>query len=109
MKQIFETYLTLFLVMMAVFTLGGIISADIEVRNARDFKDAVVDMIENSDFAPSVIETCQNAGNGRYKVKVEEYMDTYGNTVMAEVTVSYRYSIPFLNVLSEHELRDFAV
>lgn len=109
MKQIFETYLTLFLMMMAVFTLGGIIIADTDTKNARDFKEAVVDEIENSNFSPSVITKCRNAGNGKYTVTVNELKDSYDNTVMAEVTVTYWYSIPFLNVNRSHELKDFAV
>ena len=34
MKQIFETYLTLFFLLMAVFTLEGIIAADIDTHHA---------------------------------------------------------------------------
>lgn len=109
MKQIFETYLTLFLMMMAIFTLGGIIAADIDTKNARDFKESIVDEIENSNFSPSVITACGNAGNDKYTVTVEEYKDNENNTVMAEITVSYKYSIPFLNVNIQHELKDFAV
>ena len=108
MKQIFETYLTLFLMLMAVFTLEGIIAADIDIKNARDFKESIVDEIENSNFSPTVIAECRNAGNSKYTVTVDEYKDNENNTVMAEVTVSYNYSIPFLNVNKQHELKDFA-
>ena len=109
MKQIFETYLTLFLMLMAVFTLEGIIAADIDTKNARDFKESIVDEIENSNSSPTVIAECRNAGNSKYTVTVDEYKDNENNTVMAEVTVSYNYSIPFLNVNKQHELKDFAV
>ncbi len=109
MKQIFETYLTLFFLLMAVFTLEGIIAADIDTKNARDFKESIVDEIENSNFSPTVIAACRNAGNNKYTVMVNEYKDSEDNTVMAEVTVSYNYSIAFLNVNKQHELKDFAV
>ena len=101
MKQIFETYLTLFFLLMAVFTLEGIIAADIDTKNARDFKESIVDEIENSNFSPTVIAACRNAGNNKYTVTVNEYKDSEDNTVMAEVTVSYNYSIAFLNVSLE--------
>lgn len=109
MKQIFETYLTLFFLLMAVFLLGGVIAADIDTKNARDFKESIVDEIENSNFSPTVIAACRNAGNNKYTVTVNEYKDSEDNTVMAEVTVSYNYSISFLNVNKQHELKDFAV
>ena len=109
MKQIFETYLTLFFLLMAVFTLEGIIAADIDTKNARDFKESIVDEIENSNFSPTVIAACRNAGNIKYTVTVYEYKDIVYNTVMAEVTVSYNYSLAFLNVNKQHELKDFAV
>ena len=73
-------------------------SADIDTKNARDFKESIVDEIENSNFSPTVIAECRNAGNSKYTVTVDEYKDNENNTVMAEVTVSYNYSIPFLNV-----------
>ena len=56
-----------------------------------------------------MIAECRNAGNSKYTVTVDEYKDNENNTVMAEVTVSYNYSIPFLNVNKQHELKDFAV
>ena len=109
MKQIFETYLTLFFLLMAVFTLEGIIAADIDTKNARDFKESIVDEIENSNFSPTVIAACRNAGNNKYTVTVNEYKDSEDNTVMAEVTLSYNFSIAFLNVNYEHVLKVFAV
>lgn len=110
MKQILETYLTVFLVMVAVITLTGIIGADIDTKNARDFKESVVSEIENSNFSPSVIQACKDAADDtEYTITINEMKDSYGTTIMAEVIVGYDYSIPFLNVLKNHEIRDFAV
>ena len=61
---------------MAVFTLEGIIAADIDTKNARDFKESIVDEIENSNFSPTVIAACRNAGNNKYTVTVNEYKDS---------------------------------
>lgn len=109
MKSIFETYITLFLMLMAVFTLSGIMTADIGLQNARVFKENIVNEIENSNFAPSVISACRESGNEKYAVQIDEIKDVRGNTVMAEVRVMYTYDIPFLNVRKSHILKDFAV
>jgi len=109
MSQVFKTYLTLFLVFLGVFILIGIITADIDGSNARDYKNYVIDQMENSNLSERVIEACKmNARTYNYNLETKSIKDDEGKTLAVEILLKYNYSIKLVNVLSEHELRGYA-
>jgi len=109
MEQVFKTYLTLFMIFLGVLILIGIITANIDISNARDFKYSVIDQMENSNLSDRVIEACKmNAKTYNYKLETKSIKDDTGKTMAVEVLLRYDYSIKLLNVLREHELRGYA-
>ena len=109
MSQVFKTYLTLFLIFLGVFILIGIITADIDISNSRDYKNYVIDQMENSNLSDSVIEACKtNAKIYHYELETKSIKDDIGKTIAVEVILKYNYSIKLVNVLIEHELRGYA-
>ena len=109
MSQVFKTYLTLFLIFLGVLILIGIITADIDVSNARDYKNYAIDQIENSNLSDSVIEACKtNAKTYNYDLETKSIKDEAGKTITVEVLLKYNYSIKLVNVLRQHELRGYA-
>jgi len=109
MSQVFKTYLTLFLIFLGVLILIGIITADIDVSNARDYKNYAIDQIENSNLSDSVIEACKaNAKTYNYDLETKSIKDDGGKTITVEVLLKYNYSIKLVNVLRQHELRGYA-
>ncbi|SEW24478.1 hypothetical protein [[Clostridium] fimetarium] len=109
MSQVFKTYLTLFLIFLGVLILIGIITADIDISNSRDYKNYVIDQMENSNLSDSVIEACKtNAKIYHYELVTKSIKDDIGKTIAVEVILKYNYSIKLVNVLIEHELRGYA-
>ena len=109
MSQVFKTYLTLFLIFLGVFVMIGIITADINVSNARDYKNYVIDQMENSNLSDSAIEACKtNAKSYNYDLETKSVKDNTGKTIAVEVLLKYNYSIKLINVLSQHEIRGYA-
>ena len=109
MSQVFKTYLTLFLIFLGVFVLIGIITADIDVSNARDYKNYVIDQMENSNLSESVIKACEtNAKTYNYNLETKSIKDDIGKIIAVEVLLKYNYSIKLINVLSQHEIRGYA-
>ena len=109
MSQVFKTYLTLFLIFLGVLVLIGIITADIDVSNARDYKNYVIDQMENSNLSESVIKACEtDAKTYNYNLETKSIKDDKGKIIAVEVLLKYNYSIKLLNVLREHELRGYA-
>lgn len=110
MAQIFKTYFGIFLMFLCIMVLTGMISANLDVSHARSFHEDVVNEIENSRFSPSVIEACRaSAFNAGYtKLTCKSIPDTDGKTMVTEITLGYEYTIPFLNMLNNHEIRGYA-
>ena len=109
MSQVFKTYLTLFLIFLGVLVLIGIITADIDVSNARDYKNYVIDQMENSNFSESVIKACEaNAKTYNYNLETKSIKNDIGKIIAVEVLLKYNYSIILIDVLREHELRGYA-
>jgi len=109
MSQVFKTYLTLFLIFLGVLVLIGIITADIDVSNARDYKNYVIDQMENSNLSESVIKACEtDAKTYNYNLETKSIKDDKGKIIAVEVLLKYNYSIILIDVLSEHELRGYA-
>ena len=85
-------------------------AAGIEVTAARNYHADVISQVECSNFNAGVISACKNqAGERGYQLEVAELVyDGEGNQRMAEIILSFEYSIPVLNLVSEHEVRGFA-
>lgn len=121
MSQIIKTFIGTFFILLLIFLGTGIISAQIDVSNAQNYKADVVAEIENSNYSPSVINACiRQAKSSSYKLSVKVYarekaavtytepavMDTDG-VEMAEVVLTYPYTITFLNSITEHSVRGY--
>ena len=112
MSSVIKTYLGIFMLIMSVFTLVGIISADMDAGHARDFHSSVIAEIEDADFAPSVVAECiAQADRAGYDLLIDEESCVYdedGKVTMMEVVLQYDYSVDFLDLLSTQQIRGFA-
>ena len=83
--------------------------ADVDSSNARDYKNYVIDQMENSNLSESVIDACKtNAKAYNYNLETKSIKDDTGKTLAVEVLLKYNYSIKLVNVSREHELRGYA-
>lgn len=122
MSQIVKMFMGIFFLLMLSFLGIGIISAQLEVIQAQDYKADVIAELENSNYSPSVINACitqaeecgYNIAVKLYKKGQEAILYTQPQVTetkevqMAEVIVSYPYSIGFLNSFTKHQVRGFA-
>lgn len=122
MSQVLKAFMGMFFIFMMLLLGIGILSAQVDVSNALDYKSDVVAELENSNYSPSVINSCiQQAVDNGYTIEIKTY--TPGNStvtytrpnaadttdvVMAEVTLTYPYTIGFLNEVTDHQVRGFA-
>ena len=112
MSTVIKSYLSVFLILVAVFTFGGIISVTADVQNARDYHAAVVNEIENSHHAQNVIDACvEEAASNGYELTVVSYpdssVDAY-NSGIVKVTLKYDYMINLLGIGEEKEIIGYA-
>jgi len=104
-----KVYLTLFLLFITLFTYIGTITADLDISNARDFKNQVVAQIEDSNLSNQVIEACKTSAQAQgYILETNTIKDDINRPVAVEITLKYNYTVIFLNVMKEHTLHDYA-
>lgn len=104
MENIVKTWLALFLMLSLIYTGIGIIGATINTKNATGFADACASSIQTSKFTDESIIECENkaAENGYSDFMVKKYdMDNDGVIDTAQVSLTYKYEIPFLNIVGD--------
>jgi hypothetical protein len=122
MEQVIKTYLGIFL-MMLLSTVGiGIVAAEAQICQARNFKSDVVVELENSNYNREVINACiKQADELGYQLQVNLYEDSGAVTVcengnvppvekevaMAEVILHYAYRMGPFHSKTEHSIRGF--
>ncbi|MCM1441880.1 MAG: hypothetical protein NC131_22110 [Roseburia sp.] len=83
------------------------VSLNIQYSGAKQFHGSVVQWLENSYFAPDVIEECRQKveGNG-YRLTIE----TYGRDVArdARVILDMDYTFPVIQVTKRYTIEGYA-
>lgn len=110
MGQVIKAYLGIFFLLLMGLVGIGVVAAGMEANAARNYHADVVTEIECSNFHPSVIETCRRqAEEAGYGLEVQRMAyGAEGREQIAEVVLSFEYSIPVLNLVSEHKVRGIA-
>lgn len=112
MKGAVETFVAILVIALMVVLSTCYITASINTRHAQNFYSTCVTEIEASHFSESVItELTEKAksngfqkddGSSGLEVDVLPAMD------VAQVKLTYDYTIPFLNIFLEHEIVGYA-
>ena len=128
MKEIFESFLGVFLLLLLMVGGMSVIAAGIDSRNADATKTGYIAELENSNFSASVLGgVLADAASQGYALKVDLYhQDPSGartmtqgitNTAgvpdtsdvyMAKLNLTFDYSFPMLNSVTPHELVGYA-
>ena len=123
MSAIVKSFMGIFFFALIVFLGIGIVSYQTDVSRAQDYKQNVVEELQNSDFSPSVVNACIAEGvkqgygvsvdvscsDGSRKTYTKEApaVDT-SDVSAAYITVVYKCRLPFLGVETSNTLRGFA-
>ena len=98
MKNIISAFTTLFFYMLCVFGAA-----------AKEYKADVIAEIENSDFNRDVISSCiSQAQSAGYTLTVTPSANAEGETVSADVILSYDYKMPVFGIEKTHMTRGIA-
>jgi len=122
MSQVFKSFMGVFFILLVLFLGTGIVSAQIDVSHALDYKADLVAELENSNYSAQVINGCiAQAAEQGYGISIKTFTEGGGtkvyttpsasdttDVVMAEVVLTYPYRIGFLNSITEHQVRGYA-
>ena len=74
MGQVIKSFLGIFFAFLVVITGVTVVTAQMQVSEARSFKDSVVSSIENSDFNAEVLNACFTEAQAQgYRMVVTVY------------------------------------
>lgn len=107
MQQIVKGIVGFILLLVVVFAGAGFVSVSIDATNAQRYVSDLADEIEASNFSDAVVSDCMSRVNSHTDSQAKNYSrleirtlanpeDPYSNG--RELTMVYRFSIPFLNV-----------
>lgn len=124
MSQIIKAFTSLFLVLYMMVSALGVIGVCFQVLHAQNFHSAVMDELENSDYARPVLTECfETAEKVGYELEITLYPehDPYvqihnasdvarvtGEISMARVRLRYPIQLWFFEIDSSQELYGYA-
>lgn len=123
MSVIIKSFMGVFFFSLVVFLGVGIVNYQIDVNRASGYKQDVIEELQNSNFAPSVMNACiQNGADLNYEVNIDVSSGDGSHRIYNEstpaadtsdvtavyVTVNYKSRLPFLGVETANCLRGFA-
>lgn len=122
MPVIIKSFMGVFFFSLVVFVGAGILNYQTDVNRASSYKQDVIKELQNSNFAPSVLNACiQNGADQNYEVSIDVSAgdgshSTYTKSTLASdtldvtaayVTVHYKSRLPFLGIETSNCLRGF--
>lgn len=126
MKSMFETFLGVFFLVLAMVTGMSCISGAIDVRHADEAKVTYIQNIEDSNFSSRVMQQCfDSADKEGYKIDFVVYSDADGtntvrnvhsksevgdisNAYLVRMTLDFNYSMPLMGIAAPHTLLGYA-
>lgn len=109
MKGAIETMVGVVLIAFMAVLSTDYISASLNTQKAQAYHSTVVTEIEASDYNAEVLEKCKKKAleNGYENLDIQVVTSAAGSKY-AKVTLAYRYTIPLLNMLLEHQITGYA-
>ena len=124
MSQVMKAFMGVFMVLFLMATSTGVIGAYYQVLHAQNTHAVMIDELENSDYARSVMEACfEIAEQEEYRLQLSLYSDTAegkictsstdipettANITMVEVVLFYDIEIASFEIITEQQLFGYA-
>lgn len=112
MEQIVKAFIGIFFLLIEMFGGIGITSASIDASNAEEFVADAAQIIEASNFSPTVMENLREVAKDYGYIDLtyqETDVDGDGAVDIVSLDLTYNYSIKFMNAISStHHAKSYA-
>ena len=124
MSQVMKAFMGVFMVLFLMTTSTGVLGAFYQILYAQNTHAVMVDELENSDFARSVMVSCfKTAEKENYRLQMSLYSSTKDTRIctsrmdipintdditMVEVVLFYDIEIAFFEIAKEQQLFGYA-
>lgn len=124
MSQVMKAFTGVFMVLFLMTTSTGVLGAFYQILHAQNTHAVMIDELENSDYAKSVMEACfETAEKEGYHLQLSLYSETdeirtcttasdlpenTKQVSMAEVILQYSVEVAFFEIEREQQLFGYA-
>ena len=124
MSQIMKAFTGIYMLLLMMVVSAAILGMFLRVLHAQNLHAALIDEMENSNYAVSVLkESFTVAKEAGYQVELTVFRDGKDplvlkknsdvpagltDVLMAEVTLSYPFTIPFLGIDEQQQIYGYA-
>ena len=111
MDSVIKTFLTIFCLLIATFSIVGLCAASFNASNADKYLADCCKALEEGNFQSSVISSCISEADEKGYSLTCKPIDSDGDNItdMVDVTLEYDYVIPYLNASTEkHTIKAYA-
>lgn len=109
MKSAIETMTGIIVITIMTVIGTSLITASLNTLNAQNYHAAVIQEIEESNYAPAVIENCKKtAKENKFKNLEITVKESTNGKKYAKVVLEYNYSIPILNMFMDNRIPGYA-
>lgn len=124
MSQVMKAFTGVFMVLFLMITSTGILGAFYQILHAQNIHAAMIDELENSDYARTVMEACfQTAEKEDYHLQLSLYFEDDESITciaasdlpedtkqvsMVEVILQYSIEVAFFEIVNEQQLFGYA-
>lgn len=113
MRTSVEFYIMTALLSLMAVMAAGYIGSNLYITGARNFHASCISEIEASNYAPKVIQALEADARKKYGGGLKDCLDVKiyevnGNNRIAEVTLSYTYAVPLLQLSKDYEITGYA-
>lgn len=99
MKTLFENFIHIILMLFFVLVVSQVVSVNMQILKANQFKENAIDRIEASYFNSQIIEDCKTTAiNLGYEELVVENVTSYADRPIYKVSLKYKIIVPILGI-----------
>ena len=107
MKLIFETFVSVFIICICALLCACLISANIDVANARDAYSTYSQQLKDSNFSTNVVQAIRDDATLRgYIINITVHDNGEGDK-SGNIELAYTYSIKLLGYSSTRYIRGY--
>ena len=105
MDVIIKVFTGTYVILLLVFASLGIISANIDSRNAVEFASLVDTTIKESNYDQDTIDKLiQDAENRGYELTVSTYAGSNSRVTHGYATLTYTFEVPIFGIKQYHHI-----
>lgn len=108
MDTIVKVFVGIYLILMTIFVSMGIISANLDTRNAQEFASYCEATIKNANYSSETVDllTTEAEEHG-YELYFESHAGSNSRATSGYLTIKYSFELPIFSIKQYHKINKY--